>query len=684
VAEVVGPAPIPPDDVAYHEQRMEILTILAEGRYTEAAERTRYMISTLKYEDGGPYWTKSLADDVRSMLPIVVRYAKSIDRHLESCDSEDDKVLTVFYHWAGITEDAVEINKAIYGGSSDEVSLCLEAMGCFIAAREDFVPAEEAIEKAIELERQCHGEGTARFAALSGYLGDVYNRTYYPEFGTDYIKTALRTLESAGLKETEDYAIILGYWVKNLIKRRLPEDGLQPCNELVGLRRRLQSTSPLDLARALKMSSEVKWSIGMVEEAEREYLEAIMLDAQAHGSPSLVLANDHSTLAEMFMHGFKHQRAVEEKWKAVQTVEAARGQDSMYYFQVLTEYCLLLFHSRRYKEAEALINPIMRGTPLFSGKNWHHGTKLTIILARIYLAQGDLKRALGLLSQIERDIEGRYDKSHRENLLCILNRARSEAMMMAGDFDEADRCARLSMGMGRDVYWGLSLSQHLARAFIDRSDMTYVFTRYDEMLVREALVEYAREYPPSHIVMVRCANDLAETLIIHSDLPEADNVLRKNLEILRRAFGESHPEVARTYRIMGRLQEGLKNQDEAESYLRKAFTIDFQLHGDGSIHLAIDMRALGELMLRRGDLAEADHLLRTAIQIYQGSMQGPSELMAGVVRSYGEVARARNDVQGWRWHLYMLMSIYSDILGREHPISKKASQVFLQATGQSI
>jgi hypothetical protein len=135
---------------------------------------------------------------------------------------------------------------------------------------------------------------------------------------------------------------------------------------------------------------------------------------------------------------------------------------------------------------------------------------------------------------------------------------------------------------------------------------------------------------------------------------------------------------------MGRVQERLMNLAEAEDRQRGAFAVDFQVYGDGDIHLATDLRALVEFMFRKGDLGQAEHHIQVSLQICQRILAGPTEFTAGIVRSQGELSRTKKDLQGWIRSLERLASLYKEILGEEHPISKKAAQAYSQATSQSM
>jgi tetratricopeptide (TPR) repeat protein len=120
---------------------------------------------------------------------------------------------------------------------------------------------------------------------------------------------------------------------------------------------------------------------------------------------------------------------------------------------------------------------------------------------------------------------------------------------------------------------------------------------------------------PEHPKVAICLNNLAGLLSDTNRLAEAEQLMRRALEIDEASYAPSHLDLAlRLYNLAGFLCR--RNRfAEAEPLYRRALAIDEASYGPDHPNVANDLWNLAELLLATNHLVEAEPLYRRAVAI---------------------------------------------------------------------
>src|SRR5690606_492541 len=146
-----------------------------------------------------------------------------------------------------------------------------------------------------------------------------------------------------------------------------------------------------------------------------------------------------------------------------------------------------------------------------------------------------------------------------------------------------------------------------------------------ERLLRAVLEIRRRTVGPAHITYAYVLGDLASVRSRRGQHEEAVQLLREEVDVLRRAYGAEYGDVALP---MGRLANELADMGrlaEAVELARRGFGEDHQVH-------AGVLGTLAHALQRRGRFAEAESTYRRAIDI-RSRANGQNSRSVGVMRA---------------------------------------------------
>ena len=98
-------------------------------------------------------------------------------------------------------------------------------------------------------------------------------------------------------------------------------------------------------------------------------------------------------------------------------------------------------------------------------------------------------------------------------------------------------------------------------------------------------------------------------------LGEAEPLMRRVVEILEKAYGPDHPNVATSLNNLAQLLQDTNRLGEAEPLMRRALEIDEKAYGPDHPNVAIDLNNLAQLLQDTNRLGEAEPLMRRALEI---------------------------------------------------------------------
>ena len=320
-------------------------------------------------------------------------------------------------------------------------------------------------------------------------------------------------------------------------------------------------------------------------------------------------------------------------------------------------------------------------------------------------AQSDLYENLGKMY----DSLGQYPKAEKLLTLALDTRKRAQDdVKMAGIlvqlgivkadegiFDDAEESERNAYGL---------LSRHLPddepRVLAARSALGTVVAEYGDFRraipLLEPLVQRQPDGTASDYSLSESLSSLAICDYSIGKLDLADNLNRRALDLDRRLFGATHPQVADDLMTAGMTKAAVSQDAEAESDYRQAIAIEKAWYGPGHPTLADYELLLGAVLVDEGKNDEAESLLRQTVETYlrvygpeEGHLAKPLQMLGRIETREGKFAQAEADltravtlalpVYGKDGYEYAMMSAELGELYRRERHYDRANAILSQA-----
>lgn len=275
-------------------------------------------------------------------------------------------------------------------------------------------------------------------------------------------------------------------------------------------------------------------------------------------------------------------------------------------------------------------------------------------------AQSDLYENLGKMY----DMLGEYPKAERLlNLALDLRKRAKDDVKMAGilvqlgmvkadeaRFDEAEESARNAYGL---------LSRHLPdddpRVLEARSALGTVVTEYGDFRrsipLLEPLVQRQPNGSASDYSLSESLNSLAISEYAIGNIALADSLNQRAIELDRRLFGATHPQVADDLITAGMNRAAVSRNPEAEDFYRQGIAIEKAWYGSDHPQVAEYEILLGAVLVQENKYDEAAGVLRHASEVEQrvygaddGHLAKPALLLGRIEMNRGEYAQAETDL----------------------------------------
>jgi len=399
-------------------------------------------------------------------------------------------------------------------------------------------------------------------AALHYTIGSAYETLWQKETAVDHLRRAVQlNREVYGLvhPDTVRSMVLLGMVLGELGDGEAVEVGreaLRVSRKLYGNRHRLVAESLDTLAFALWASAQPpKW-----EEAQRCYHEALAVYGEAVGSEDAGIAR--------CLHGFAAMRHAEGKLDEAErlyreSLDMSRGLlglDHQFVMECMEGYAGVLQGLGRFDEAESLLRQVLDRTPRLFGNA--SVPQVLSRLASVQRAEGDLPAAEETLRQglamVCRQLAGR-NGDHTERLNSL-----------AASLQEADAAVSPSVYVdaARAIKDLTDLPNDAARIFMAMAQVVRELHGCGEAepLLRECLCVLDKSTRKSPWLMGSAMSSLGQCLVKSGRYDEANPLLERAYEILRGAFGESHPATRRVLDDLVSAYEAVGEHDKASHY----------------------------------------------------------------------------------------------------------------------
>lgn len=263
----------------------------------------------------------------------------------------------------------------------------------------------------------------------------------------------------------------------------------------------------------------------------------------------------------------------------------------------------------RYPEAESLYQDVLKIFSRVEGPEGLSQTRALRGLALLYMAQGDLDRALQFAQRALdlSETRGLHDAGSAESLLlrASVRFRKDDAAESMVDVSEA--LVRLQSAGKQDstsYAEGLNLLGLIAQ---NRNQFVEASQYYRQALKLTA--ELHGTAHPNYAVML---NNLARTRASAGDRRGAEELFAHAIRILTAAYGSDHPDIAVSLCNLAGLYSDGKKFSKAQHSLERALDIDRKTFGPASARVASDLNGLGSVAIARRHYAEAlDYLSRS-------------------------------------------------------------------------
>jgi tetratricopeptide (TPR) repeat protein len=123
--------------------------------------------------------------------------------------------------------------------------------------------------------------------------------------------------------------------------------------------------------------------------------------------------------------------------------------------------------------------------------------------------------------------------------------------------------------------------------------------------IAKATTTREEQYGPDNYKVGHDLEFMSRILISQQKYPEAEAKLKRSLQILTAAVGESHPDTADVTQKLAQLYATMQQNEQAEKYFRKLLKRDEEALGPDSGPVASDLESLAQALVAQGKTDEA-------------------------------------------------------------------------------
>jgi serine/threonine-protein kinase len=431
------------------------------------------------------------------------------------------------------------------------------------------------------------------------------------------------------------------------------------------------STFLLDLLETSDPYGDVKDTV-----ASRAVLREAVVRAQAlRGQPELqallydALGRSHEKLRRL-----DEARALLEQ--AVDIRRERLGPDSPETLESMRHLAGVLNRLGEHDRAETMYRDVLtRQRAMYGGDTPETATTL-VELAHVLPYKGRSAEAIELFEEaatIRRRTLGTQHPAVADVLDVLSN------LVRANDVGRAEALLREALAI-RQASLGDD-DPRVAGTLLRLGDMAWMeHQNYEEaeQLLRRALEIQRRAYGDVHLSMIHGLHSLASIRVRTGRLREAEAFYDQTLDIERQVLGPDNPSVAETLGLLGNvlLQQG--RYAAAERAFRESRAMWQRTFGPNHHTIATATRALGRLYLARGEDARAEDAFREALAIYQTALAPDHPHVGATLMSLARVQIRRREYAAAERGLQEALRIYRLHYGEQHERVRDAYGVLVE------
>jgi tetratricopeptide (TPR) repeat protein len=219
-----------------------------------------------------------------------------------------------------------------------------------------------------------------------------------------------------------------------------------------------------------------------------------------------------------------------------------------------------------------------------------------------------------------------------------------------GVFDEAEKYVQQGLDLA-----SRRLPANHPQVLAAKSELGTVITEYGDfrraMPLLEPLVQRQPSGNESDYSLSESLSSLAICEYSIGKIDLSDSLVNRSLDLDRRLFGPTHPQVASDLITAGMIKAAQSRDQEAENDYRQGIEIERAWYGSDHPMLADYELLLAAVLVDEGKDAEAEGLLRHTIQVYQrvysaddGHLAKPLYLLGKMEMNQGQLSNAETDL----------------------------------------
>jgi CHAT domain-containing protein len=239
------------------------------------------------------------------------------------------------------------------------------------------------------------------------------------------------------------------------------------------------------------------------------------------------------------------------------------------------------------------------------------------------------------------------------------------ARMVAGDFTQAERCARVSMEISRNCNDGTQSWLPIGLHNLGIAHGALGNLEFAERLLTSEKEHWRKVGSGADYQYANSLIELARIVRRRGELERAENLSRESLSILRRLLPEWSLPTSQCLSVIAGIRRDRGDSSGAESLFRDALFGYRKAFGPNHPQVAIAAGNLSLLLMERGELDESEYLLERTVQIHRSA--GLRHLLAISVNNLAQLHALRGRDQEAEAHFSEAIQLFREMYGANDP-----------------
>lgn len=564
-------------------------------------------------------------------------------------------------------ERAIEIWRKSYGDLHPYVAASVNNLALLLDGKGRLKEARPLFEQALAIRVSIYGENHSSVAGSLNNLALCLKKLNEYDEARPLYERALAIRRWQYGERHPAVATTLNNLALLLKKQRKFDDAKPLYIQALEIRRELYGNNHGDVAASLNNLALLYDAMGQVVEAERLHEEALAIRIRVFGEEHRIVAETYHNLGLLHKKCSSYERARAMFERALQ-IRILYGEDTP-----------------EVRATQASIASISQYTPSRAAATVD--SRLPLPRLRV-LNQEHIKLALSLRETAQwLKEEGKLDECRPllEQSLALMRQALPEndeeiavslmlfgaSLKNVGQVTEALRLYHAATAILTELYSKrndkvLQAMTEVAMLYKQQRNFDAAKSHLQEVLTLSQVV-YGEEHECTALVL----SELGRVCKLDGDYENAKKLLERALGMRMRLSGDRHPTVAHSLSDLGDLMLAMQQSSDALALYEQALNIRLQSYkGESHADVAASYRSIGNAYKEQGAWVKAKEYLEKAAHIYRTVMGDDEPLLAATLNELATVlifVRQRGDLDAAIPIFEMALTIRLNKIGRVHP-----------------